>query len=243
MNQSKPCKGNYRANYFKGCGTTDYSKRTYGLCPKCLYKWKENTQEGKQWFKKQLAFKIKKNKLENAKKEKKISKQMKIDSMSTSTYWSKVFQPRINQIVKIIDKGNGCIVTNSTLGKQNAGHYYSVGSNKTLSLHLANIHLQSEQSNSFRGGQPIEYLEGLKRVYGENYANYVVGLKKCPALNVTKIELLEIYPLVLDIRRNLLKQNLFKLSPQERIELRNQVNEQLNLYPKEYAIYLQDKIY
>lgn len=238
----KKCKGNDKVDKFEGCGKPS-ENRTYGLCPKCLYKWSTETEKGKAWFKKRTSWKMKKNEKESKKEQRKKDREMKIQLMSTSEYWAKIFQKRFNEIIRIIDNGNGCICTNSTLGKQNAGHYFSVGSNKSLSLNLHNVHIQSEHSNSYKGGEPLKYRDGIKRVFGENYLNFMDSLKKCPSLNITKIELIEAYDLLLETRRNLLANELYLLSPLERIELRNEINEILEFYPKEFSVYDPNKIY
>ena len=167
---------------------------------------------------------------------------MKIELMSTSEYWSKVFQLRFNELIRLVDNGNGCICTNSTLGKMNAGHFYSVGSNKTLSLNAHNVHIQSEHSNSFKGGQPLEYRDGIKRVFGEEYLDFMENLKRCPALNITKIELMERYETVLRLKREFKAGEYFCLSPMERIEMRNHINKELGLYPDDFSEFDTTKI-
>lgn len=238
----KKCKGINKAKGFDGCGKPS-QQRQYGLCISCLRQWSISTEEGKKWLKKQTAWKMKKNEKESKKEQRKKDREMKIQLMSTSEYWSNVFQPRFNEIIRIIDNGNGCICTNSTLGKLNAGHYFSVGSNKSLSINLHNVHIQSEHSNSYKGGEPLKYRDGIKRVFGENYLNFMDSLKKCPSLNITKIELIEAYDLLLETRRSLLANELYLLSPLERIELRNEINEILEFYPKEFSVYDPNKIY
>ena len=74
--------------------------------------------------------------------------EMTFENMSSDGYRSKIIQPIINEIARLIDYGHGCICTGSKNGKMNAGHYISVGSNDTLRFHLENIWLQSMHSNS-----------------------------------------------------------------------------------------------
>lgn len=65
----KKCNGNYRTNYFKGCGN-NFNTLKYGLCVRCLYNWSTTTKEGKEWYKKNSI----KNKYKDSKKKyKKIS--------------------------------------------------------------------------------------------------------------------------------------------------------------------------
>ncbi len=111
----------------------------------------------------------------------------KVTRLTANGYRSKHVQPLINELARIIDHGQPCIATGNIKGKMNGGHYHSVGSNVTLSLNLHNIHIQSEQSNSHKGGDAIRYRHGLIEIYGQKYADFVdMHLCQCPNLNLTK---------------------------------------------------------
>ena len=208
----KKCKPNFRMNKFPGCGEVKHIFK-YGSCQSCFIKWTQETEEGGAWLQKQTAYKMKKNEREKRVEKKKIDRKMKIELMTTSEYWSNVFQPKFNELIRIIDKGCGCIATRRTTGQMQAGHYIHAGVNKTISINAHNIFLQSMESNHYRSGDVIKYQDGIKIVFGENYFNFVEGLKKCPALHLTKIELMEAYEIVLRLRREYKKKNTSFLAP------------------------------
>lgn len=229
----KACKGNYRVDYFEGCGTTANSSRKYGLCPSCLYKWSKRTKEGSEWYEKGL---IKSRKKIETNNKKEVSKK-KVESMPKTEYWSKKVQPIFNEIARIIDYGKPCIATNSFEGQKHGGHYISVGSNRTISLNLHNIHLQSAHSNKWKSGDDKRYREGLINRYGIDYLEFMEGLKKCPTLNLSKEELVVIRRNAMDIRIELRKIKKV-LSPVESIVLRNEVNKSFGIYPKEFSLFI-----
>lgn len=72
----KKCKGNDKVDKFEGCGKPS-ENRTYGLCPKCLYKWSTETEKGKAWFKKRTAWKMKKNEKEKRKEERQKTRELR----------------------------------------------------------------------------------------------------------------------------------------------------------------------
>ncbi len=232
----KSCKGNYKVNNFEGCGTIDGYSRQYGLCPKCLYKWTQDTDDGSDWFTKQIAFRQAKNECKNEVQKKKITRQMKIDLMSNIQYWSSELQPNINHIARLIDQGHPCIAT-ETYGKMSGGHYVGVGANRTISLNLHNIFIQSFHSNSYKGGDTLKYQSGLIRVFGEDYFDFVQSLSKCPTLNITKIEMIEYNKLARELVLELKKDNEKIRKPEERIAYRNYANAFLGIYTDEFSIF------
>lgn len=121
---SKACQGNFRVGQFKGCGTEVNSKRTYGLCSKCLFQWTQVTLEGSEWFKKQTAYKMKQNQNKAKKEDRNKTREMKIHLMSNTKYWSSELQPTINKIARLIDVNCPCIASGRFSGKRSGGHYF-----------------------------------------------------------------------------------------------------------------------
>jgi len=95
-------------------------------------------------------------------------KKMTVELMSDDKYRSSVLQPVINEIARLVDFGQPCIATEN-YGKENGGHYISVGANRTICLNLHNIHIQSFESNHWKSGDTLKYQVGIIRVYGEEY--------------------------------------------------------------------------
>jgi|LakMenE18May11ns_1017448.scaffolds.fasta_scaffold9943974_3 hypothetical protein len=162
-------------------------------------------------------------------------KKMTVDLMSDDKYRSTVLQPVINEIARLIDFGQPCIATEN-YGKENGGHYISVGANRTICLNLHNIHIQSFESNHWKSGDTLKYQGGIIRVYGEEYLGFMDGLGKHPPIQLRKKEMIVIYENACKIRLKLRKNEKLR-SPKERIELRNQINLELGIYQEEYCVF------
>lgn len=169
--KNKPCKGVGYAIGF-GCGESAL-KRKYGLCKNCYSKWlflPENEE-----FKKKF-FSLNKKKVDKDKKE--FAKEKKKKLITTQDLKRKL-QPLVNKIARLIDAEKGCISCNHGWEelpfrrKADAGHYTSVGSNESLRFNLFNIHKQCSICNTYLSGNQSKYIKGLKRVYGDDYAEYV----------------------------------------------------------------------
>lgn len=226
--KEKPCKGTGKAKGY-GCGSLTLYRKN-GLCPECqrlFNKWWYNTQNSS----KDMQYLLKKAKVIVSTDEKKERKKHQLELISVDKYRSEYVQPIINEIARLIDYGQPCIATGH-FGKMNGGHYHAVGTNRTISLHLDNIHIQSFHSNHFKSGDNKKYREGLVRVYGEEYANYVDSLNSIPAIHLSKNDLIEIKEKASSIRSRL-KKDLKIRTPDERIELRIKINEELGIYKRD----------
>lgn len=171
--------------------------------------------------KKKIALKQKKD----WKAEKKVLK----EKVKTLADWKAELQKEINTIVRLIDFGSGCIATGATKGKMNAGHFYGTLASPHLRYHLHNIFLQSEHSNVYKSGDTIRYQDGLKKIYGQEYFEYVESLRKTPPIKLT-IETLKDKIIIARLIVRELKELGNTYSPKERIELRNNLNLRLGIY-------------
>jgi hypothetical protein len=171
---------------------------------------------------------MKKVKERNLKNEKKSTKELK-ESLKTKSDYEKILQILINQIVRLIDKDCPCIATGSFTGKMNAGHYTSVGSNPTIRFHLDNIHIQSEHSNSFKGGDLLKYQDGLKRTYGKEYFEYVDSLRQMKPIKLSIDELKQKILLARSIVKELKELNCI-YDTETRMKLRAYYNEEIGIY-------------
>lgn len=169
------------------------------------------------------------------KKRSEEKKQMSIDIMSDDKYRSKVLQPVFNEIARLIDFGQPCIATEN-YGKENGGHYISVGANRTICLNLHNIHIQSFESNHWKSGDTIKYQSGIRKVYGEEYLEFMDGLQKHPPIQLRKNVMIELYEKACKVRNKLRKNEAIR-TPKQRIELRNQINLELGIYQEEYCVF------
>lgn len=172
---------------------------------------------------------IKFNQAKKAKKDWVKEKAERKEKIMTLSEWKGLLQIVINQIVRLIDNNVGCIATGAKTGKFNAGHYVSRGSNDTIRFNLHNIFLQSEHSNSYNSGDTIRFQEGLKRIYGPEYFDYVESLRTTKPIHL-KIETIKEKILI----AKLIKKELMELGntydSKERIQLRHDLNQRIGIY-------------
>ncbi|MHB8914933.1 MAG: recombination protein NinG [Thiobacillus sp.] len=98
----------------------------------------------------------------------------RIKSRST---WLAEAQAAINRYRRTQDAlaGYGCISCGTHNGKQNGGHYRSVGANAEMRFVEENIHLQCERCNSYLSGNILGYRMGLIARYGLEYVEKLEG--------------------------------------------------------------------
>jgi len=172
--------------------------------------------------------------------DKKLNQLAKQELMAPSKYVSVYIQPIFNEIARLIDKDLPCIAR-GTYGKMDGGHYRSVANNTTIRLNLHNIHRQGVYSNQHKGGDNIEYMDGLIKEYGRDYLDFVhYHLNTTPVLKLTTKDYIEIRSIVSEIRNKLKKADK-RYSLNERIELRNSINKEIAIYTDEYCIFNQHK--
>lgn len=169
------------------------------------------------------------NQAKKAKKDWVKEKAERKEKIMTKTDWENRLQYYINQIIHSIDKNVPCIATGATTGKRNAGHRFSIGSTIQLRYNLHNIHIQSEHSNNFKGGDNDRYDDGLIKVYGQEYRDYIHTLRQIKPLHLT-IETIKEKILI----AKLIKKELIELgntySAAERIQLRHDLNQRIGIY-------------
>ena len=233
MIQEKKCKPQGQMKGIEGCGRlTDVRYIKYGACSNCYWNWMQENENGKVHYQKQFLpqakAKVKKN-------ERDQKREQKINLLTADQYRSKYLQPTINKTARLIDFGCSCIATDN-FGKMNGGHYRSVGSNRTIALNLHNIHIQSFQSNTFRGGDDKNYKDGLIDRYGIEYFDFVDALRQQKPLHLTLDDMKELNVKAKAINLTLEKQQTERI-PEERINLRNQVNKDLGIYDEQFSTF------
>lgn len=146
-------------------------------------------------------------------------------------------QDEINAIARKIDYEQTCISCNRRCRQPHAGHYHGVGANATLRFNLHDIHVQDFTCNVEKGGNKPYYDAGLIRVYGQEYWEYVkfkLPLIYKDPLKLSGLEVKEKITLARQLKREI--PNEWR-NPIERIELRNQINQLLEMYPKNFILY------
>lgn len=226
----KKCKGTGIAVDY-GCGT-ETLVRTYGLghfC-KCYSNWLLNSDYGKQ--KLQNSIIIGKVKTENRLKQ--YSKTQDRNLREGVKNWKNELQAEINKIVRLIDSGLLCLARNNG-GKMQAGHVFSRGGNSNIRYNLHNIHRQNAQSNHFQNDDGL-LREGLSKEYGEGYMKFISELRRTPVIQLKDFEYRELTTIAKKIVLRLRKENRQYLIVQ-RIQLRNEINLELEIYKEEYCIF------
>lgn len=224
------CKGTNKKTYGFGCLemiSNEYGNRVFGIGKKCgcWKKWLQ-TKEGQSYIQSMVIPKAK----ETVRKKEKERFKSKKDSLETpDKYRSRVLQPNINKIIRLIDYGQNCIAHNKPPKKKNAGHFHSVGSNRTIALNLHNIFLQSEYSNQYKGGDDKNYIRGIIKVFSVEYYEYIDQLRQHPILKLSVDDMKKINRVALSIIKEL-DQNEKILTSEQRILYRNKYNEKLNIY-------------
>jgi hypothetical protein len=203
-------------------------------CKNCKEKFTARTFLQKFCMEKDECIKVFRNEIKATKW--KVEKAvLKFGLITADKYRSTELQKTINKIARFIDYGCSCIATDN-YGKMAGGHNISVGANRTTALNLHNIHVQSFASNSHKGGDTIKYHKGIIKRYGKDYLDFMDYLHQTPKLSLTKDEMVLINGIAKKISLELSK-NLQHLEPNERIQLRNKINTELNIYSKEFCIF------
>lgn len=145
--------------------------------------------------------------------------------------YENILQQLINKIVRLIDQGNPCISHNGMGKKINAGHYHSVGSNNSLRFNLFNIFSQCEGCNNFKGSNRTGYDEGLKKLFGFDEWLYINEgiLLKYREVKLSVPELKEAITKCKEIIVKLQKDKSIR-SPEERLQMRYELNRQIGIY-------------
>ena len=101
-------------------------------------------------------------------KENKLRLKEKAEALKTTSELKNDLQKLVNKYVRLRDFGKNCISCNvSTLGKKvNASHYLAVGNYPALRFDLRNINVSCIECNLFKGGNIVEYREGLIKKIG-----------------------------------------------------------------------------
>jgi hypothetical protein len=151
------------------------------------------------------------------------------------TDWNKKLQIKVQEIARLIDRGQPCLARGYTDCQFHGGHVISRGAGANTKLNLHNIHRQSAQSNHWQNDDAL-MKRGLELEYGINYLNFVEELRRCPVPKYTNEDYHVFYSIACGVATRLKKAEK-EYGLEERIELRNQINLELGIYSEEYCIY------
>lgn len=150
--------------------------------------------------------------------------------------YSAKLQTKVQEIARLIDYEQNCLAKNKPMSKKiDGGHVFSRGSSTNIKYNLHNIFAQSAQSNHFQSDDRLMH-EGVKREFGDKYYEFLCSLNQTPIVKYTNQDYKDFYKRACAVA-NRLKKNKKRLTSKQRIEVRNEVNTELGIYPKEYLIF------
>lgn len=229
QSKPKPCKGINKCHGIEGCGTLS-SNRKYGLCPSCLWEWMCKNENGILYREKKFIPRVKKATEKEQRKKQREEKEKFIN------YRSKL-QTEIQKIARLIDIGLPCLALGYHPNQIHGGHIFSKGSNKTMALNLHNVHRQSSQSNHSHNDDGL-LREKLAEEYGKGYYEFISQLRRTPSLHYSNLEYKEFYRKACK-ESKFLKQSGQTFNKEERLIMRNRINQELGIYDNEYCEYRQ----
>jgi len=173
------CKSTNKKTKGFGCGNILFKKATFGgLCPKCAYKWSLETDDGKEWFKRQTAYKTKKNdKVKRAefrqkKRELNVGNVMKL----ADTYFSRYIRLKHSDFGKCTCYTCGII---KDIKEVDNGHYIK-REHKNTRYHENNCRPQCKTCNGDvkHNGKQAEFRVNLVNEIGEKEVSDIELLSK-----------------------------------------------------------------
>lgn len=139
-----------------------------------------------------------------------------------------LLQKSVNAIARSIDRGFPCLATGNS-GQIQGGHVFSRGGHTQMRFNLHNIHRQSAASNNHQGHDGLMQ-EKLEIEYGTDYLNFLRKLRGTPVIKYSAAEYYSFYLKANEILRNLEAIDQHKFTKNQRIQMRNRINQQLNIY-------------
>jgi len=112
-----------------------------------------------------------------AQRQERAETKAKLIELEPLEYFLKKAEKACNAYIRARDAGNGCISCGRHDAEQwNAGHFISVGANRTLRFEEDNIHLQcARPCNKDKGGNSIEYRKALVKKIGVDRVEWLEG--------------------------------------------------------------------
>lgn len=173
---------------------------------------------------------IEENKIEKNAKEERVSVKKELYDIKPFPELKKMLQDLVNEIARLIDKDLKCISCPGS-SQLSGGHYWSVGSNDHIRFELHNIRAQCYICNNHKGGAPREYIEAVEKIHGKKYAEFVHdGMRlRYKDLRFDRPMILEAI-IIARKERNKFKKLGLTYNPDERIQLRKEINKLIGIY-------------
>ena len=150
------------------------------------------------------------------------------------TDYKKFLQDDVQKIAKLIDYGSKPLhQTPQDNGGIQGGHVYSKKNHEQMRFNLHNIFAQGSKSNMALIYDE-EFKDGLIKEYGIEYFEFIKSLKQQPLPKIKQNEYKEYHFKALAIIKRL-ELTFTYYSKNERLQLRNAINEELGIYPEQYT--------
>lgn len=143
--------------------------------------------------------------------------------------WLKDLENLINTIVRLIDSDAPCISCGYG-GKPQAGHYNSVQAAPTIRYNLHNIHRQCYQCNVPKSGNINGYDEGLIKIYGRPYWEYIKFGLKNTYHEPLKLSIPDIQTRLVICRVIIKEFTKGQIGDMDKIILRDELNTRIGIY-------------
>jgi len=139
-------------------------------------------------------------------------------------------QKLCNEIARRIDKGMTCISCGAHNPKD-GGHYLAVKGHEIIRFNLHQIRLQCYTCNRHLEGNTIPYLQALKKIHGDKYAEYLTTgmMIRYRELRTDRVMITDAIKIARKERNKLRKSDL-TYTATERIALRREINNKLGIY-------------
>ena len=170
--------------------------------------------------------------IKRRREEKKALKEQHMD-------YKKILQSEVQKIARLIDFKCLCLARNIVPRQAHGGHLFSRGSSTNISFNLHNIFLQAASSNHFQSDDLL-MRDGVVRVFGQDYLDFITSLKSTPTIKYTNEEYKEFLQKARKVSKQLSEWNNQleqALSATSRIQMRNWANVQLGIYPTDFLTF------
>lgn len=153
------------------------------------------------------------------------------------TNYKKFLQDDVQKIAKLIDYGSKPLhQTPQDNGVVQGGHVYSKKNHEQMRFNLHNIFVQGAKSNMALIYDE-EFKDGLIKEYGIEYFEFIKSLKQQPLPKIKQNEYKEYHFKALAIIKRL-ELTFTHYSKNERLEMRNKINQELGIYNEQYTQFI-----
>ena len=163
-----------------------------------------------------------------------VEKKERSDKIKKHGEYEGELQTQINLLCRVLSKDVPCTACGG-YGKMSASHRFNVNDNNTWRFNLHNLEPGCYRCNDRKSGNLDGYDDGLMKIYGQEYYEYVrFGMKLAyPIIKLTKEELIEARRITMQIIKELQKIDMV-YPPMVRIRMKDEFNARIGIYTKPF---------